>query len=187
MTLESGTVTIGLSAANLAYSWSPPNGVALNAMVSSTRGSPYSCETHPKSGFQISSAARAYYMTMLFNLNMYVPQSGMRSLIRLTLAHLAVWAACTTDRRQSGGAVMNDPSLSHLTSQLRTRPSLQLSHTGSTANQPKPVVIGVVQDMATATDEVCPAVLKLSCFSPRLTIMLDLTAKSACEEAICFC
>lgn len=33
MTLESGTFTIGLSAANLVYAWRAPNGVALIAVV----------------------------------------------------------------------------------------------------------------------------------------------------------
>lgn len=50
---------------------------------------------------------------------------------------------------------MNDPTLSHLTSQLRTRPSIQLSQTGSGTAQPKPTVIHVTQDMATDADEVC--------------------------------
>ena len=59
---------------------------------------------------------------------------------------------------------MNDPSLSHLTSQLRTRPSLQLSQMDSAVNQPKPTKIYVTQDMTTDADEVCLTGLRLSRF-----------------------
>jgi hypothetical protein len=65
-------------------------------------------------------------MTMLFNLN---------------------W-------RNDGGMVMQEPSISHITSQLRTQPSVQLSHTGSSGSGPKQTVIHISQDMILEDDEV---------------------------------
>lgn len=66
-------------------------------------------------------------MTMLFNLN---------------------W-------RNDGGMVMQGPSLAHITSQLRTQPSVQLSQLSSSGAGPKETVIHIKQDMDLEDDEVC--------------------------------
>ena len=66
-------------------------------------------------------------MTMLFNLNM----------------------------RNDGGMVMQDPSLSHISSQLRTNPSVQLSDISSYGNKQKESIIHITQRTVTAFDEVC--------------------------------
>lgn len=70
-------------------------------------------------------------MTMLFNLN---------------------W-------RNDGGMVMQEPSLSHISSQLRTRPSIQLSQLSSSGTGQKETVIHIRQDLAIEGDEVCPGFL----------------------------
>lgn len=76
---------------------------------------------------QVECAARAYYMTMLFNLNF----------------------------RNKGGMVMQGPStLSHLSSQLRTQPSVQLSQTGSAGSTQKQTIVHVLPEMVDEIDEV---------------------------------
>lgn len=65
-------------------------------------------------------------MTMLFNLN---------------------W-------RNDGGLVMQEPSFSHITSQLRTGPSVKLNETSTSGPGVRQTVIHISQDMAIEDDEV---------------------------------
>lgn len=97
MTLESGTATVALAAANFANAFLSPDPNALSIVI--------------------TIAARTYYMTMLFNLN---------------------W-------RNEGGMVMGQPSLSHLSSQLLTQPSVQLSDVSSFGAKQSDTIIHIRQ------------------------------------------
>ena len=50
--------------------------------------------------------------------------------------------------------MMQEPSLSHITSQLRTQPSVQLSHTDSSGGGPKQTVIQLSPDVVIEGEEV---------------------------------
>lgn len=99
ITAECGTVTVALAAVKLANTMRKPDGALLILSV----------------GF----AARTYYMTMLFNLNM----------------------------REHSSMAMPDPSLSHLTSQLRTQPGQSSGEATSADTGCKETTLHVQQDV----------------------------------------